>query len=111
MQAAARRLTMTDMLFLGSRIRRHLQHDSYLTDGVTLIRVLWFADTGASQLALVENCLTLARSAFSGSELDAHGWRRVRPTRAEASRGTVVRRRQAGFPQFVIDSSPQESPL
>lgn len=101
MRAAAHGLRMNDMLFLGSRLRRHLAHGTYLTDGVTLIRVVWLADTGASQLAWVEDCMTLERSAVSGKELEAHGWRRVRPARAEAFRSTVVRRREAGFPQFV----------
>jgi hypothetical protein len=99
------------MLFLGSRIRRHLAHDSYLTDGVTLIRVVSLADTGASQLAWIEDCLTLKRWAVSGKELEGQGWRRVRPTRAETVRRTVVRQGQTGYPQFFIDSRPQESPL
>jgi hypothetical protein len=99
------------MVFIGSRIRRRLAHDSYLTDGANLIRIVSLADTGSSQLAWIEDCLTLERWAVSGKELQTEGWRSVRPTRAKRGRRTLAHRTQTARPEFFIDSRAQESRL
>lgn len=75
--------------------RRHLAHDSYLTDGVRLIRIVSLADSGFSRLAWIEDCLTLERWARSANP---RGPDADRPPRIDVDR-RLIEHEHFGLPE------------
>jgi hypothetical protein len=74
-------------LFGRRRLRpRDLAPDSYVTDGRALLRIVDRLAAGGSILVSVEDCLTLEPATAAARELEAMGFRPLRPADTRTGR-------------------------